>query len=78
MDTGYDPSLMQRIFHYCMIIMVWGINQIALESVSIPDGERDDGRRGPPTGEAPIHEKKKIEQNDNNNNDVEMEEIEEG
>ncbi|KAL7571903.1 hypothetical protein ACA910_006540 [Epithemia clementina (nom. ined.)] len=22
----YDPSLMQRIFHYCMIVMMWGID----------------------------------------------------
>ena len=22
----YDPSVMQRIFHYCMIIMLWGID----------------------------------------------------
>ena len=41
MDIGYDPSLMQRIFHYAMIAMVWGINQIALESD--PKPPRDDG-----------------------------------
>ena len=22
----YDPSLMQRIFHYCMITMLWGLD----------------------------------------------------
>jgi hypothetical protein len=24
----YNPSLMQRIFHYCMIVMLWAINEV--------------------------------------------------
>ena len=27
LKRDYDPSLMQRIFHYCMIIMVWALNE---------------------------------------------------
>jgi hypothetical protein len=27
--NGYDPSLMQRIFHYSMLVMSWAINERA-------------------------------------------------
>lgn len=32
MIEDYDPSLMQRLFHYCMIVMMWSISSISVES----------------------------------------------
>lgn len=29
---GYDPSLMQRIFHYALMVMIWALNEVAVKA----------------------------------------------